>query len=49
MSLLYNYPSGATSKQFNQSIHDFLLTSYANGIQTLLVIDEAQHLSTGSA
>ncbi|MCG7490551.1 AAA family ATPase [Vibrio sp. Of14-4] len=40
-----NYPSGATLKQFNQSIHDFLLTSYANGIQTLLVIDEAQHLS----
>lgn len=40
-----NYPSGATLKQCNQAIHEFLLSSYANGIQTLLVIDEAQHLS----
>ncbi|MBU2897232.1 ExeA family protein [Vibrio hepatarius] len=39
------YHSGGTLKQFNQQIHDFLLSSYANGIQTLLVIDEAQHLS----
>ncbi|CAM2972220.1 ExeA family protein [Vibrio neptunius] len=39
------YQSGATLKQLNQKIHEFLLSTYANGIQTLLVIDEAQHLS----
>ncbi|NOH69788.1 AAA family ATPase [Vibrio pectenicida] len=40
-----DYHSGATLKQFNQQIHEFLLNSYSNGMQTLLVIDEAQHLS----
>ncbi|MCG9598335.1 AAA family ATPase [Vibrio sp. Isolate25] len=39
------YQTGSTLKQLNQKIHEFLLCSYANGVQTLLVIDEAQHLS----
>ncbi|KHT38161.1 ExeA family protein [Vibrio sinaloensis] len=40
-----DYPQDASLKQLSQTIHQFLLGSYANGIQTLLVIDEAQHLS----
>ncbi|WP_159654930.1 ExeA family protein [Vibrio atypicus] len=40
-----DYPQDASLKQLNQTIYQFLLDSYANGIQTLLVIDEAQHLS----
>jgi len=32
-------------KQLSQAIHYFLLDSHAEGIQTLLVIDEAQHLA----
>lgn len=39
------YPSRASLKQLSQTIHQFLLESYAAGRQTLLVIDEAQHLS----
>tara|TARA_Y100001956_G_scaffold82452_1_gene103394 strand:- start:1828 stop:3438 length:1611 start_codon:yes stop_codon:yes gene_type:complete len=40
-----DYPQDASLKQLSQCIHQFLLDSYSNGIQTLLVIDEAQHLS----
>lgn len=40
-----DYPHDASLKQLSQIIHQFLLDSHANGIQTLLVIDEAQHLS----
>lgn len=39
------YEPNSSLKQLNQSIHHFLLENHANGIQTLLVIDEAQHLS----
>ncbi|MEZ9481026.1 AAA family ATPase [Vibrio splendidus] len=39
------YPEQASLKQLSQAIHHFLLDSYAEGIQTLLVIDEAQHLA----
>ncbi|WP_428809349.1 AAA family ATPase [Vibrio lamellibrachiae] len=39
------YPDGATLKQLSQAIYQFLLANHANGIQTLLVIDEAQHLA----
>ncbi|UPQ88400.1 ExeA family protein [Vibrio sinaloensis] len=39
------YRSGASLKVLNQAIHQFLLDNHAQGIQTLLVIDEAQHLS----
>ncbi|WP_299685265.1 AAA family ATPase [uncultured Vibrio sp.] len=41
------YPEQASLKQLSQAIHHFLLDSYAEGIQTLLVIDEAQHLAAG--
>ena len=39
------YPERATLKQLTQIIKQFLLDSYAQGKQTLLLIDEAQHLS----
>ncbi|WP_394128081.1 AAA family ATPase [Vibrio hepatarius] len=39
------YEPNSSLKQLNQCIHQFLLDNHANGIQTLLVIDEAQHLS----
>lgn len=38
------YPQGATLKQLNQVIHQYLLHNHNAGWQTLLVIDEAQHL-----
>jgi general secretion pathway protein A len=40
-----DYPEQASLKQLSQAIHSFLLDSYEQGIQTLLVIDEAQHLA----
>lgn len=40
-----DYPEQASLKQLSQAIHHFLLDSHADGIQTLLVIDEAQHLA----
>ena len=40
-----SYPQKATLKQLSQAIHRYLLDNHANGIQTLLLIDEAQHLS----
>jgi len=39
------YEPNSSLKQLNQHIHQFLLHNHSNGIQTLLVIDEAQHLS----
>ncbi|OIQ23382.1 ExeA family protein [uncultured Vibrio sp.] len=39
------YPHASTLKQLNQVIYQFLLNNHAKGIQTLLVIDEAQHLA----
>ncbi|MDF2153277.1 ExeA family protein [Vibrio sp. CAU 1672] len=39
------YPEEATLKQLNQAIHRYLLSNHQQGWQTLLVIDEAQHLS----
>ena len=40
------YPQQATLKQLTQAIYQYLLDNHAKGIQTLLLIDEAQHLST---
>ncbi len=40
-----DYQPESSLKQLNQVIHHFLLGNHANGTQTLLVIDEAQHLS----
>ena len=40
-----DYQPDSSLKQLNQVIHHFLLCNHANGTQTLLVIDEAQHLS----
>lgn len=39
------YEPNSSLKLLNQYIHQFLLDNHASGIQTLLVIDEAQHLS----
>lgn len=39
------YDSQSSLKQLNQIIYRFLLDNHANRIQTLLIIDEAQHLS----
>nr|WP_319555607.1 AAA family ATPase [uncultured Vibrio sp.] len=39
------YPQDATLKQLNQVIHHYLLDNHNAGWQTLLVIDEAQHLA----
>lgn len=38
------YPESASLKVLTQSIQRFLLDNYAGGFQTLLIIDEAQHL-----
>lgn len=40
-----DYPEQASLKQLSQAIYSFLLDSHEQGIQTLLVIDEAQHLA----
>ncbi len=40
-----SYPQDATLKQLNQVIHHYLLRNHKVGWQTLLVIDEAQHLA----
>ncbi len=40
------YPQDATLKQLNQAIHSYLLNNHNTGWQTLLVIDEAQHLAS---
>jgi len=40
------YPEKASLKQLTQGIHYALLDNHAKGIQSLLLIDEAQHLST---
>ncbi|WP_261903582.1 ExeA family protein [Vibrio fortis] len=40
-----DYPEQASLKQLSQAIHSFLLDSHEQGVQTLLVIDEAQHLA----
>ncbi|WED26259.1 AAA family ATPase [Vibrio sp. DW001] len=40
------YPEKATLKQLTKGIHQYLLENYANGVQSLLLIDEAQHLSS---
>ncbi len=40
------YPPDATLKQLNQVIHHYLLNNHNAGWQTLLVIDEAQHLAS---
>ncbi|WP_427916963.1 AAA family ATPase [Vibrio amylolyticus] len=39
------YSEGASLKQLSQAIYQFLLDNHGNGLQTLLVIDEAQHLA----
>lgn len=39
------YQPDSSLKKLNQLIHQFLLDNHANGVQTLIVIDEAQHLS----
>ncbi len=40
-----NYPKKATLKKLTQVLHEFLLAEHAQGIQVLLMIDEAQHLA----
>ncbi|MFC1234682.1 AAA family ATPase [Vibrio sp. F74] len=40
------YPEKATLKQLTKGIHQYLLENFANGFQSLLLIDEAQHLSS---
>ncbi|NVD07482.1 AAA family ATPase [Vibrio sp. JPW-9-11-11] len=40
-----DYTAGSSLKMLNQAIHQFLLDNHSRGIQTLLIIDEAQHLS----
>ncbi|OEF25472.1 ExeA family protein [Vibrio rumoiensis] len=39
------YQTPASLKQLTQAIYQYLLDNHAQGIQTLLLIDEAQHLS----
>ncbi len=39
------YPEHASLKVLTKAIHQYLLSNHAQGIQTLLVIDEAQHLA----
>lgn len=39
------YPEQASLKQLSQAIYRYLLEQESKGIQTLLMIDEAQHLS----
>ena len=38
-------PQEATLKQLNQAIYEYLKHNHTSGWQTLLVIDEAQHLA----
>ncbi|WP_047048434.1 ExeA family protein [Vibrio mexicanus] len=40
-----DYAAGDSLKQLSDTIHRFLLENHSKQIQTLLVIDEAQHLS----
>lgn len=40
-----SYPKQATLKTLTQVLHEFLLVEHAQGIQVLLMIDEAQHLA----
>ncbi|EPE4788548.1 AAA family ATPase [Vibrio vulnificus] len=40
-----SYAANASLKQLNQRIYQFLLENHQQNIQTLLVIDEAQHLA----
>lgn len=40
-----NYPKKATLKKLTLVLHEFLLSEHAQGIQVLLMIDEAQHLA----
>ena len=40
-----SYPLNATLKQLSRAISAFLLRNHSSGVQTLLVIDEAQHLA----
>ncbi|POF55156.1 general secretion pathway protein GspA, partial [Vibrio vulnificus] len=40
-----SYVANASLKQLNQRIYQFLLENHQQNIQTLLVIDEAQHLA----
>ncbi len=40
------YPENASLKQLTGAINQYLLQNHEKGIQTLLLIDEAQHLST---
>ncbi|MDR9829498.1 AAA family ATPase [Vibrio sp. FNV 38] len=40
-----NYHASASLKDLSQAIHHYLLDNHARGVQTLLVIDEAQHLA----
>ncbi|MFA0441223.1 general secretion pathway protein GspA [Vibrio sp. 10N.286.49.C2] len=39
------YPEGASLKQLSQAIYRYLQSNEEQGVNTLLVIDEAQHLS----
>ncbi|MGL6261647.1 AAA family ATPase [Vibrio sp. WXL210] len=39
------YTPKASLKDLTQAIHHYLLSNHASGVQTLLVIDEAQHLA----
>ncbi|GAL13096.1 general secretion pathway protein A [Vibrio astriarenae] len=39
------YTANSTLKDLSQVIHHYLMDNHAQGIQTLLVIDEAQHLA----
>ncbi|MGR5119571.1 AAA family ATPase [Vibrio astriarenae] len=39
------YSANASLKDLSQAIHHYLLANHAQGVQTLLVIDEAQHLA----
>ncbi|GEM74261.1 ExeA family protein [Vibrio sagamiensis] len=39
------YPPNATPKQLHQAIYAYLQHNHQQGLQTLLVIDEAQHLA----
>ncbi|OIN28027.1 AAA family ATPase [Vibrio barjaei] len=42
-----SYPERASLKQLSQAIYQYLIDNDQQGINTLLVIDEAQHLSAG--
>lgn len=39
------YPDNASLKQLTKGIYHYLMANHSQGIQTLLLIDEAQHLS----